>query len=211
MRRNKHRALITGSLAVPIIALAATACGNGASRGGKVPRPPKTSPGVYATVGVGRTSLGPILVDSRGRTVYLFKKDAGPTSICTGACAAVWPPVLATNPTAGAGADVSLLGSTRRTDGATQVTYNGHPLYLFVGDQKAGDTNGQAVNAFGAAWFVLSPTGSQISSVVNRPANASSGGSYWRPYNPPITRPLPSTKGNDDVANSTGRRPPGSR
>jgi predicted lipoprotein with Yx(FWY)xxD motif len=115
------------------------------------------------TVQVRRTGLGKILVDSRGRTLYLFKKDTGGKSRCSGSCAVNWPPLLATGrPAAGSGVKASKLGTTRRSDGKTQVVYNRHPLYRFVGDKKPGNTNGQGLNAFGARWFVVSPAGNQI-------------------------------------------------
>jgi predicted lipoprotein with Yx(FWY)xxD motif len=115
------------------------------------------------TVQVRRTGLGKILVDSRGRTLYLFKKDTGPKSHCSGSCAVNWPPLLATGrPRAGSGVNASKLGTTRRPDGKTQVVYNHHPLYTFVADNKPGDTNGEGLTAFGARWFVVSPAGNQI-------------------------------------------------
>jgi len=77
-------------------------------------------------------------------------------------------------PTIGSGANASLVSATTRPDGARQVTYNGHPLYLFKGDNKAGDTNGQGINAFGGYWYALSPTGDQV---TGQPA--SSGGSGY--------------------------------
>jgi predicted lipoprotein with Yx(FWY)xxD motif len=85
-------------------------------------------------------------------------------SACTGACLAKWPPVLATGKlTAGKGLTAARLGTITRSDGTRQITYNGHPLYLFVKDKKPGDVKGQGVIAFGAAWFALSPSGNQIS------------------------------------------------
>jgi predicted lipoprotein with Yx(FWY)xxD motif len=115
------------------------------------------------TVQVRRTGSGKILVDSRGRTLYLFKKDTGPKSRCSGSCAVNWPPLLATGrPRAGSGVAASKLTTTRRPDGKTQVVYNRHPLYRFVGDSKPGDTNGEGLTAFGARWFVVSPAGNQI-------------------------------------------------
>ena len=109
------------------------------------------------------SKLGPILVDGSGRTLYLFKKDNGTTSSCDGACATAWPPYTTTGtPKAGAGVTASLLGTTKRTDGTTEVTYHGHPLYYFARDSKPGDTNGQNVDAFGAEWYVLSPTGTEV-------------------------------------------------
>jgi predicted lipoprotein with Yx(FWY)xxD motif len=115
------------------------------------------------TVKVRRTHLGKILVDSRGRTLYLFKKDTRGKSRCSGSCALNWPPLLATGRlAAGSGVKSSKLGRTRRSDGKTQVVYNHHPLYRFVGDTTPGNTNGQGLNAFGARWFVVSPAGHQI-------------------------------------------------
>jgi predicted lipoprotein with Yx(FWY)xxD motif len=112
---------------------------------------------------VRRTGLGKILVDARGRTLYLFKKDTGGKSRCSGSCAVNWPPLLTTGrPAAGSGIKASKLATTRRSDGQTQVVYNRHPLYSFVGDSKPGNTNGQGVTAFGARWFAVSPAGNQI-------------------------------------------------
>jgi predicted lipoprotein with Yx(FWY)xxD motif len=90
---------------------------------------------------------------------------AAPTkcSTCTGTCAIEWPPLRATgNPTVGGGATASIVATSARSDGKPQVTYNGHPLYLFSGDQKSGDTNGEGVNAFGGLWYALSSAGNQI-------------------------------------------------
>jgi predicted lipoprotein with Yx(FWY)xxD motif len=115
------------------------------------------------TVQVRRTGLGQILVDSRGRTLYLFKKDTRGHSSCSGSCAANWPPLLVTGkPRAGTGVKASKLTTTRRSDGATQVVYNRHPLYRFIADAKPGDTNGEGLSAFGARWFVVSPTGTPV-------------------------------------------------
>ena len=112
---------------------------------------------------IASTSLGKILVDAQGRSLYLFKKDAGSKSACNGACAASWPPLIAHGkPTAGGGAQASMLGTVGRDDGTMQVTYNGHPLYLFAGDQQPGQVNGQGSTAFGAPWLALSASGNQI-------------------------------------------------
>ncbi|MEA2161742.1 MAG: hypothetical protein QOD66_4122, partial [Solirubrobacteraceae bacterium] len=106
------------------------------------------------TVQVRRTGLGKILVDSHGRTLYLFTKDTGGRSRCSGSCAVAWPPLLATGrPVAGTGVKGAKLGTTRRSDGKRQVVYNRHPLYRFVGDKKPGNANGQGLTAFGARWF----------------------------------------------------------
>jgi predicted lipoprotein with Yx(FWY)xxD motif len=160
-------------LALPLVAVALAGCGGSNSASGS-PTPPKTSSGRPATVGIVNTGLGKILVNSKGRTLYLFQKDTGPKSTCLGACAANWPPLLATGkPTIGNGANASLVGTSMRPDGKTQVTYNGHPVYVFSGDNKAGDTNGQGINAFGGNWYALSAAGTRVSSSSN------SGGSGY--------------------------------
>jgi predicted lipoprotein with Yx(FWY)xxD motif len=170
MSRSRPFALLAAAAVVPLAALAA---GCGSSGGGATAStPPKTASGAAATLGVSSTGLGKVLVDSQGRTLYLFKKDSGTTSACSGSCAASWPPLRATGkPTVGSGANASLVGTAKRSDGAPQVTYNGHPLYTFSGDSAAGQTNGQGVNAFGAAWFALTSAGNQASG-----QSSSSGG-----------------------------------
>jgi predicted lipoprotein with Yx(FWY)xxD motif len=96
-------------------------------------------------------------------TLYLFEKDTGPMSTCSGQCAKFWPPVTTEGPAkAGQGVDSAKLGTTTRSDGTSEVTYNGHPLYFYLGDKKPGQTTGQGLNAFGALWYVLSPRGDEI-------------------------------------------------
>jgi len=153
------------SATVPVLAaLAVASCGSssGSNTSGSS-APPKTANGQSATVGVANENLGNILVDSQGRTLYLFRSDSGTKSACTGACAIDWPPLRATGkPRVGGGVTASIVASSARSDGKPQVTYNGHPLYLFSGDQKPGDTNGEGVNAFGGLWYALSSAGDQI-------------------------------------------------
>ena len=169
-------------VAVPLVALVVAGCGSGgsSSTSANASSPSlKTADGSSATVNGATTGLGATLVNSHGLTIYLFKKDAGTKSACSGACASAWPPVRTSGkPTVGGGAKASLVGTTTRSDGKPQVTYNGHPLYLFQGDKKPGDTNGQAITAFGAAWFGVSPAGRQISGQASNSAGgtASSGG-----------------------------------
>jgi predicted lipoprotein with Yx(FWY)xxD motif len=170
MTRRRPITFLAGAAVIPLVALAVAACGGG---GAATASPPKTSSGTSATVGAAKSSLGSILVDSTGRTLYLFKADVGAKSACTGACAKAWPPLLATGtPSAGTGLTASKIGTITRSGGQQQVTYNGHPLYMFSGDQKPGQTNGQGVTAFGAAWFALTPSGNQASA----PASSSGGG-----------------------------------
>jgi predicted lipoprotein with Yx(FWY)xxD motif len=123
-----------------------------------------SNPTAPAKVGVRSTKLGKILVNGKGVTLYLFMKDRHAKSACSGACAKAWPPLLTKGrPHAGAGAMAAKLGTTRRSDGTTQVTYNRHPLYTFVMDHnKPGRTTGEGIKAFGAEWYVLGPNGKKI-------------------------------------------------
>ena len=129
------------------------------------------------------SALGTILTDSSGRTLYLFAKDTGTKSTCSGACASAWPPATTTGrPTGGSGVSSSKLGETKRADGMTQITFSGHPLYYFSGDSAAGQTNGNGVTAFGAQWFALSPAGAKAqASATKQPSSqgssSQSGGS----------------------------------
>jgi len=119
--------------------------------------------GSTTTVDIGKSPLGRILVDSKGVTLYDFPPDKGTSSVCYGACAALWPPLVTkSKPIAGPGVRASLLGTTKRKDGKLEVTYNGHPLYYFVTDRKPGQTTGQGLNQFGGPWWVLSPAGKEI-------------------------------------------------
>jgi predicted lipoprotein with Yx(FWY)xxD motif len=119
--------------------------------------------GGAAHVNLAKTRLGTILVDSKGITLYDFVKDKGTTSVCYGACAALWPPLLTQGkPVAGPGVKASLLATTKRKDGKLEVTYGGHPLYYYVADRKAGQFSGQGLDQFGAPWWVISPAGKEI-------------------------------------------------
>lgn len=96
-------------------------------------------------------------------TVYMFEGDKGATSSCSGACAQVWPPVTTTGAATAAGAAITAdLGTITRSDGTTQVTYKGHPLYFYVKDKDDGDAYGQGVHGFGADWYVLKPSGAKV-------------------------------------------------
>jgi predicted lipoprotein with Yx(FWY)xxD motif len=171
MTRSRSLTLLASAAAVALAALAVAGCG-----GNQTAAPPTTTGGQAATVGVATTGLGKTLVDSKGRTLYLFKKDSGTTSACAGECAADWPPLRTNgNPTVGSGANATQIATTTRSDGNPQITYNGHPLYLYEGDEKPGDTNGQGSTAFGAAWYALSPAGNQVS---DRPSSSSDGSGY---------------------------------
>ena len=163
--------LLAGGTALTLAALSLAACGGSGNNARGSSKPPGAVSSTAGTVDVASTSLGNVLVDSQGRTLYLFTKDSGPMSSCSGACAVNWPPLhKGGKPTAGNGAQASLVSKTA-SGGKSQVTYNGHPLYYFKGDSSPGDTNGQGLNAFGGSWYVVSSDGTQITT-----APASSGG-----------------------------------
>jgi predicted lipoprotein with Yx(FWY)xxD motif len=176
MTRNRSRSVgVLGAGGLAVLAAVAVGCGGGGATAASVP--PKTASGQVASVGISKTGIGQILVDSQGRTLYLFKADQGTKSACTGACAGAWPPLLVNGkPTLGNGIDASLVGTATRPEGTTQLTYSGHPLYLFAKDQKAGETNGQGLSAFGAAWFALNPAGNQVSGQPSSPSTGGGGG-----------------------------------
>ncbi|MFJ9682072.1 hypothetical protein ACIRP2_29090 [Streptomyces sp. NPDC101194] len=146
------------------------------------PSAPSQSVSAPGTVATASTPLGTILVDGKGRTLYLFAADTTSRSNCSGACAKEWPPLIVSGePVAGKGLKAGLLGTTKRDDGSRQVTYNGHPLYYFADDRVAGDTKGQGVNDSGAKWYVLDPSGNRITGVAGSPkpgAARPTGGGY---------------------------------
>jgi predicted lipoprotein with Yx(FWY)xxD motif len=169
MTRSRRITFLATAVVIPLSAVAIAACGGGGATAATPPaasQPPAKSVSTQTpTIRVAHSSLGQILVNSTGRTLYLFKGDTGMTSACAAACATAWPPLLATgNPTAGSGLTASKLGTITRLDGTKQVTYSGHPLYMFIKDKKPGDVDGEGVTAFGASWFAVSPAGNQISS-----------------------------------------------
>ena len=149
--------------------------------GGAVP----SSNGGHATVKLGQSKLGRILVDGQGHTLYLFDRDEHGESYCTGACAAVWPPYETdSKPTASAGVPGSALGTTKRADGDLQVTYHGHPLYYYAADASTpGKTKGEDLEQFGAGWYVLDSGGKAVepehmSGSSGATSGSSGGGGY---------------------------------
>jgi predicted lipoprotein with Yx(FWY)xxD motif len=156
-------------LAPVVVAIAIAGCGGSNSHSGTstaaqaAANSGTRAPAASDTLAVRNTKLGRILVDSRGRSLYLFEQDKGTTSTCYGACASLWPPLTVSgSPKVAAGIVASKLGTTKRKDGHSELTYNGHPLYYYAGDQKAGDTTGEGLNQFGAPWDVLSAAGKGI-------------------------------------------------
>ena len=155
-----------------LVALAGCGSGSSANTATASPSTSGTTGGGMATIAMTKNpQLGPILTDSKGNTVYVFAKDSKGMSNCNGACATVWPPVTTSGkPTAGNGVVASKLGTTKRSDGSTQVTYGGRPLYTYTADSSPGDVTGNGVNTYGGLWYAVQPNGS------NAPAGSSSNG-----------------------------------
>jgi predicted lipoprotein with Yx(FWY)xxD motif len=167
---RRHIFVVSVALIVAIAACLGTA--SGATRGAKV--------------GIRATALGTVVVDAHKRTLYLFAKDTPRKSACYGGCAATWSPLLTTGtPVAGPGAKAGLLGTITRKDAKKQVTYAGHPLYLYAGDTGAGQTTGQGA---GGLWFALSPAGKKIKKA---PASSDPGGNGGASPPPPPPPPPP--------------------
>jgi predicted lipoprotein with Yx(FWY)xxD motif len=104
-----------------------------------------------------------MLADAEGRTLYLWEADQDGKSACDGPCAQAWPPLTTDGkPAAGDGVEQALLGTSKRADGTLGVTYAGHPLYYFSGDQAAGDVNGKGSDGFGAKWWPIAADGTAI-------------------------------------------------
>jgi predicted lipoprotein with Yx(FWY)xxD motif len=175
VRRKSMMFIVAAALAASAVAAAAFAATSSAS---------SVQSSKAAFVALGQTSLGKVLVDSRGRTLYLFENDKHGRSACYGACAAYWPPLLSTvKPRWGTGVRGSLLGLTKRSDGKRQVTYAGHPLYTFVGDKRASQTTGEGLTDFGAAWDVVSASGHGVEPTTSAAGGTGNGyGGYGGGY-----------------------------
>jgi predicted lipoprotein with Yx(FWY)xxD motif len=209
---KKPFTLLGTAAVIPLAALAVIGCGGGGSASAataqsKPPPHAKTVAQRVPTVHVATTRLGKVLVNSRGRTLYLFTKDSATKSACSGACATAWPPLRASGkPTAGTGAKASLI----RTTAHSQVNYNHHPLYTFIKDTKAGQTNGEGITAFGGHWFAVSPAGKQVSSqssesAAPKPAPAPAPRSAPAPKpSPPANNGIPQNNGGDGDADNNG-------
>jgi predicted lipoprotein with Yx(FWY)xxD motif len=142
-----------------------------AASGGSAKKGPNYSPGAAASpagapdaIGTTSSALGTYLVDAKGRTLYLFEADKPGVSNCSSACLSIWPAFSANGkpPVVKGGALATKLGVTAPGHGKSIVTYNGHPLYYYVGDQKPGATTGQGLNQFGGGWYVVTPAGDKI-------------------------------------------------
>jgi len=133
------------------------------------------------TISLRKTGLGSVLVNAKGHTIYLFAKDKHGKSACTGSCSKFWPPVLSQGkPSVGAGLKASLVGTTKRSNGTRQVTYNRHPLYTYALDKRAGQTKGEGNSLFGAKWWAVSAKGTAV--VKASTTTTSTGTTTTTPY-----------------------------
>jgi predicted lipoprotein with Yx(FWY)xxD motif len=161
--RRLRAARLSIGLAAGLAALVIAGCGGGSGGYGSTPSGTNAAASGGASIKLASSDLGKILVDAQGRTLYLFEADKGAMSACDGACASVWPPLTTKGkPSAATGLPASKLGTTKRSDGSTEVTFNGHPLYTYAGDSAPGQTSGQGIDGFGAEWYALSAAGNKI-------------------------------------------------
>jgi predicted lipoprotein with Yx(FWY)xxD motif len=172
--RTKLAAGVGGALGAAVLVAACSSGGNsstGAAASGTPAGASSSSGGSTpggTVIETASSSAGTVLTNGSGRAVYLWVKDTGDTSNCNGACAGAWPPVTTTgSATASGGAKASDLGTITRSDGSKQVTYDGHPLYYFAGDSGPGAATGQGSDGFGAKWWLVTPTGSDVTASVS--------------------------------------------
>jgi len=164
----RRRATGVGIALVAAVLLIATAQAASSSASGS---------GASTGVLLRKTGIGSVLVDSRGRTLYVFEKDRNGVSMCNSACAKFWPRLTSHGtPRAGKGVLQSLLRLTSVRNGVGQVAYAGHPLYTFVGDKRAGQTSGEGLDNFGAEWYAVGPNGHKVEH--DKSAGSSSSGGY---------------------------------
>jgi predicted lipoprotein with Yx(FWY)xxD motif len=207
-KRTKLVAGVGGGLVAAVVVAACSSAGTSSSAGAAAPASPagassspSSSSGASASGGTvittAKSSDGTVLANGSGRAVYLWAKDTGDMSTCNGACAGAWPPVTTTGTaTASGGAKASDIGTITRSDGTKQVTYDGHPLYYFSGDSGPGTATGQGSDAFGAKWWLVAPTGSDVTASV---ASFTAGGSAAAP-----AAPAPAAPASSPASSSAG-------
>jgi predicted lipoprotein with Yx(FWY)xxD motif len=197
-KRTKLIAGVGGALSAAVVvaacssgATSSSAAAPAASPAGGSSSSASSSGGTVITTA--KSSAGTVLATSSGRAVYLWVKDTGDMSNCNGACAGAWPPVTTTGTaTASGGATASEIGTITRSDGTKQVTYDGHPLYYFSGDSGPGTASGQGSDAFGAKWWLVTPTGSDVTAGVT---SFTAGSSAGAPAPAPASTPASSGAG----------------
>lgn len=184
-KTSRHPARLTALAAGGVIGmLTLAACGGssgsgyGSSSNGGGSTTSSGSSSAAGGISTTTTSYGTILTDSSGKTLYAFAADSPGTSNCSGSCLVYWPadPSGSTPPKDPAGVTAKL-GTIKRTDGSTQLTVNGWPVYTYVGDKAAGDTTGQGTNLSGGLWWVVGTNGKWIKTTGSS-SSSSGGGGY---------------------------------
>jgi predicted lipoprotein with Yx(FWY)xxD motif len=207
---SKRTKLFVGVGGAVAAAATVAACSSAASSTAAAPAAsPTGSPAAASPAGASssggtvittaKSSAGTFLTNGSGRAVYLWVKDTGDMSNCNGACAGAWPPVTTTaTATASGSAKASDIGTITRSDGTKQVTYDGHPLYYFSGDSGPGTASGQGSDGFGAKWWLVAPTGSDVTAAVTSFTAGASAGAPAAPAAPastPASAPASSSAG----------------
>jgi predicted lipoprotein with Yx(FWY)xxD motif len=184
MRSNRYWAapLLAGAAAAAIAACGSSSPSSSSSTPPATSSSTPSSSGASASsvvIGTRSTSIGTVLVNAQGHTLYWFAKDTPTASNCTGTCASYWPPVLGT-PKAASGASLpKAFGTIKRAGGQTQATYDGHPLYTYASDTSAGMTSGNGLNLSGGLWWAMTPSGSKPAAA---PSSSSSSSGYGGGY-----------------------------
>ncbi|MFC4786439.1 COG4315 family predicted lipoprotein [Nocardioides sp. MAHUQ-72] len=169
--RSARPALLVGA---GLLLLAA--CGSGGGGGSSSPSTGSSPSGGTGSVAVGSTSAGTVLVDPAGMTLYAFANDSKGHSTCSGSCATYWPPVPGADAPNGATSSVmAKFGTIKRSDGSSQLTVNGFPMYTYAGDSAPGQANGQGKDLSGGLWWVVAPDGSWVE---GSGAPSGAGGGY---------------------------------
>ncbi|HEX4087293.1 MAG TPA: hypothetical protein VHZ33_01190 [Trebonia sp.] len=195
-KRAKLAAGVGGALAAAVVVAACSSGGTSSSAAAPAsPAGASSSAGANASGGTvietSSSSAGTFLTNGSGRAIYLWAKDGANMSDCNGACLGAWPAVTATGTvTAHGGAKASDLGTITRSDGTKQVTYDGHPLYYFSGDSGPGTATGQGSDSFGAKWWLVAPTGSDVTAAVT---SFTAGGSAAAPAAPAAPASTPAS------------------
>jgi predicted lipoprotein with Yx(FWY)xxD motif len=180
--RRRAAMLLAGLAGVTALAAGCGgSSGSGSTSAGasSPPAPAATTSG--AVVSTAKTPLGTILVDSKGKTIYVFAIDKPGQSKCMATCLAYWPAVTAPAAMTSVSGVTAKLGVLDRPEGTKQLTVAGYPVYTFAGDSGPGKTTGQGKNLSGGLWWVVSPTGAWIKAMpaAHAPApSTSSGGGY---------------------------------
>jgi predicted lipoprotein with Yx(FWY)xxD motif len=206
--RTKLAAGVGGALGAAVLVAACSSAGSSSAGAAASGAPTGSSTGSSSSsssanasdatvIKTASSSAGTVLTNGSGRAVYLWVKDTGDMSNCNGACAGAWPPVTTTSSvTASGGAKASDLGTITRSDGAKQVTYDGHPLYYFSGDSGPGTATGQGSDGFGAKWWLVAPAGSDVTASVSSFTPGASA--------PAPAAPAPSAPASTPASSSAG-------